>query len=186
MRRGRIWGWKLLLSFCMVAGVFAGNVMMASPAAAALPNCSTAFLGGLLVGNVSVTSATDVPAANGVPEYCEVVVALTTNGEGAGLGLAHVQLKLPATWNNRFLFLGCGGECGSINSVSAESVDTNEALPKGYAVVNTDTGHTDPTNRLDIDRTRSSEHAGLDGFLLSRHPSIDGRRQEACRRLLQK
>src|SRR4029077_5471320 len=25
-------------------------------------------------------------------------------------------------------------------------VDTNEALPQGYAVVNTDTGHTDPTN----------------------------------------
>jgi feruloyl esterase len=146
MRREKIWGWRLLLSFCMVTGMFAGNVMTASPAAAALQNCNAAFLSGLLVGNVSITSATDVPAANGVPEYCQVVAAVTTNGDGAGLGLANIRLRLPATWNNRFLFLGCGGECGSITSVSAEAVDQNEALPQGYAVVNTDTGHTDPTN----------------------------------------
>jgi hypothetical protein len=49
MRRERIWERKLLLSFCMLAGLFAGNVMMASPAAAALPNCNTAFLSGRMV-----------------------------------------------------------------------------------------------------------------------------------------
>ena len=146
MRSERIRLRKLfLLSSCMGLGILAGNIIMASSAAAA-PNCSTAFLDGLFVGNVSVTSATDVPAANGVPEYCNVIAAVTTNGEGASLGLAQVRIRMPVAWNNRFLFLGCGGECGSIASVSAEAVDTAEALPQGYAVVNTDTGHTDPTD----------------------------------------
>jgi feruloyl esterase len=147
MRRERIAGRKvILLSSCMGAALLAGNVMTRPSAAASQPHCNAAFLSNLDVRNVTITSATDVPVATGVPEYCDVVGALVTNGEGAGPGLAHFQIQLPAAWNNRFLFLGCGGECGSIATVSAEVVDTAEALPEGYAVVNTDTGHTDPTD----------------------------------------
>ena len=141
--------WRLkvvLLSSCVGAAGWAGNVMTTSPAAAALPRCNAAFLSKLQVHNVTITSAVDTPAAAGTPEFCNVVGSVVTHGEGAGDGLANFRLQLPAVWNNRFLFLGCGGECGSINSVSAEVDDTNEALPEGYAVVNTDTGHTDPTD----------------------------------------
>jgi feruloyl esterase len=136
----------LLLASCMTAAVLGGNALTASPAAAALPHCNVAFLSRLNVHNVTITSAADTAATATVPEFCSVVAAVATNGEGAGPGLANIRVQLPAIWNNRFLFLGCGGECGSINSTSAEIVDTNEAVPQGYAVVNTDTGHTDPTD----------------------------------------
>ncbi len=58
-----------------------------------------------------------------------------------GPGSAEFRLKLPPVWNNRFLFEGCGGNCGSVTSTSVNPVDAAEALGLGYAVVNTDTGH---------------------------------------------
>ena len=112
----------------------------------------------LSVPNVTVTSATLVPASTvtlpagtfSVPEYCQVIGAVATRGEcpttgpwatGCGPGSAEFRLKLPPVWNNRFLFEGCGGNCGSITSTSVNAVDAAEALGLGYAVVNTDTGH---------------------------------------------
>ena len=60
-------------------------------------------------------------------------------------------LRIPTLWNNRFLFMGCGGSCGSIGtvsssgiytpSVSVNGVDNAKALSLGFAIVNTDTGH---------------------------------------------
>jgi feruloyl esterase len=81
-----------------------------------------------------------------MPHYCEVLGAITTNGEGYGPGSAHFRLKLPVRWNRRFLFEGCGGNCGSITTTSVNPVVDAEALGLGYAVTNTDTGHEqDPT-----------------------------------------
>ena len=112
----------------------------------------------LSVPNVTVTSATLVPASTvtlpagtfSVPEYCQVIGAVATSGEcpttgpwaaGCGPGSAEFRLKLPPVWNNKFLFEGCGGNCGSVTSTSVNPVDAAEALGLGYAVVNTDTGH---------------------------------------------
>ena len=50
-------------------------------------------------------------------------------------------LKLPAAWNHRYVFFGCGGNCGSVDSVSANAVDVAAALSLGFATVNTDAGH---------------------------------------------
>jgi feruloyl esterase len=113
-----------LLSSAFGAGLLASSVFAVAPAAAALPNCTASSLG---IANLTVSSAVDVPVA--------------TNGEGAGPGSAAFVLKLPALWNDRFLFLGCGGNCGSLTNISANGVDVAEALGLGYAVVNTDTGH---------------------------------------------
>lgn len=111
--------------------------------ARAAPTCAASTLN---VPNLTVVSATDVPAAGTTPEYCQVIGAVATNGEGYGPGSAEFRLNLPVAWNNHFLLEGCGGSCGSITSISVNPVDSGEALALGYAVVNTDTGHEqDPT-----------------------------------------
>jgi Tannase and feruloyl esterase len=122
------------------------------------PSCVASTLN---VPNVTVTSATLVPASTvtlpagtfSVPEYCQVIGAVATVGEcpttgpwatgceTGGPGSAKFRLNLPPVWNNRFLFEGCGGNCGSVTSTSVNPVDAAEALGLGYAVVNTDTGH---------------------------------------------
>ena len=112
----------------------------------------------LSIPNVTATSATIIPASTitlpagtfSVPEHCQVIGAVATSGEcpttgpwaaGCGPGSAEFRLNLPPVWNKRFLFEGCGGNCGSITSTSVNAVDAAEALGLGYAVVNTDTGH---------------------------------------------
>jgi feruloyl esterase len=112
----------------------------------------------LSIPNVTVTSATLVPASTvtlpagtfSVPEYCQVIGAVATSGDcpttgpwatGCGPGSAEFRLNLPPVWNHKFLFEGCGGNCGSVTSTSVNPVDAAEALGLGYAVVNTNTGH---------------------------------------------
>jgi feruloyl esterase len=112
----------------------------------------------LSIPNVTVTSATLVPASIvtlpagtfSVPEHCQIIGAVATSGEcpttgpwatGCGPGSAEFRLNLPPVWNKKFLFEGCGGNCGSVTSTSVNPVDAAEALGLGYAVVNTDTGH---------------------------------------------
>jgi tannase/feruloyl esterase len=109
----------------------------------AAPTCTTSTFN---VPNLTVASAVDVPATNTTPEYCQVIGAVATIGEGYDPGSAQFRLKLPVQWNNHFLFEGCGGNCGSITATSVNAVDNAESLGLGYAVVNTDTGHEqDPT-----------------------------------------
>jgi feruloyl esterase len=112
----------------------------------AAPACVVSTLN---VPNVTVTSATDIPATSTMPEYCQIIGAVATNGEGYGPGSAEFRLKLPVVWNNHFLFEGCGGNCGSVTSTSVNPADNAEALGLGFAVVNTDTGHEqDPSTIL--------------------------------------
>jgi hypothetical protein len=126
------------------AGLLAGSVFSASPASATLPNCAVSTLSQFRAASVSITSATEIRANGPTPEYCSIQGSVTTSGEGAGS--AEFVLKLPASWNNRLVFFGCGSNCGSVKDVAANPADTLEALGLGYAVVNTDGGHEqDPT-----------------------------------------
>jgi hypothetical protein len=72
------------------------------------------------------------------------------------------RLTLPDTWNGRFLFMGGGGNDGTIGPAVGVGVGAPDALrpalSQGYAVVNTDGGHTgtsaadfgtDPQARID-------------------------------------
>jgi hypothetical protein len=85
----------------------------------AAPNCVASTLN---VPNLTVASATDVPASGTTPEYCQVIGAVATNGEGYGPGSAEFRLKLPVIWNNLLLFEGCGGNCGSVTSTSVNPI----------------------------------------------------------------
>jgi len=120
------------------------SVIAAVPASGA--DCKVAALSALSVPNVTITSATDVPAAAPKPQYCDVKGSVTTSGEGAGPNSAGFEAMLPANWNGKFIFNGVGGLAGSLNS-SANPVDRAIFLERGYATAITDTGHlnTEPT-----------------------------------------
>ena len=119
-----------------------GCLMVAVPASATQPSCTVAATNAMHVPNLTITMATDVPAANGVPEYCNLIGTVATNGEGGGPGTAGFELEFPATWNEKFLFLGGGGFDGTLPAA------TSEELIKGYATVSTNSGHSTPAGSL--------------------------------------
>src|ERR1700694_1854305 len=134
-------------------GVFillAGLAAILCGTVAAAPTSAMDFKGGALaalgVPNLTITSATDVPAAAPNPQYCDVKGSVATSGEGAGPNSAGFEAMLPAHWNGKFIFHGVGGLAGTFNS-SANPVDRALFLTRGYATAITDTGHlnTDPT-----------------------------------------
>jgi feruloyl esterase len=103
-------------------------------------DCTTDSVNALHVANMSIASATLVPAAPPNPEFCDVKGTVTTTGEGAGDGSANFEVMLPARWNQKFIFHGVGGLAGTMTS-SANPADQQLFLPRGYATAITDTGH---------------------------------------------
>jgi feruloyl esterase len=110
-------------------------VLFAFPAHALLPNCSVSALTSLGIPNMTITSATDVPAAAGIPEFCDILGRVATDGEGAGPSSSAFRIDLPDNWNQKFVFNGGGGFDGSTSRGSALE------LTKGYATASTDSGH---------------------------------------------
>ncbi len=131
----RNWGWTYPLAIgCGIA--------LAAPAANAATACSVGAIEGLAVAGVTIVSATAVDAAGTNPAYCDVVGQLNTSGGGAPAGSAGFELQFPANWNKKFLFFGVGGLAGSAYAdFSANFVDRQGALAKGYATAITDEGH---------------------------------------------
>jgi len=118
-----------------------GAALAPNPAAAATA-CSLGALQALNVRGLDVTAATEIPATATTPEYCAVTGALNTAGLGAGPGSAAFEFRLPANWNQKFLFFGVGGLAGSTYAdFSANPVDLAQALAKGYVTAITDEGH---------------------------------------------
>lgn len=82
-----------------------------------------------------------------MPAHC--VVDARTNErigvDGKNYAIGY-RLTLPDNWNGRFLFMGGGGNDGTIGPATGTNVgpldDLRPALARGYAVVNTDGGHT--------------------------------------------
>ena len=87
-----------------------------------------------------IIAAASVAADGNIPAYCNVVGTLTTEGDGAGRSEARVDIKLPATWNRKFLFVGVGGMGGSLTP-TVNLGDYLHAIDEGYAIAVTDTGH---------------------------------------------
>jgi len=105
-------------------------------ASAAMTGCDAAAINALRIDRLTVTSATDVPAAAPNPEYCDVRGAVDT-----GNNEARFRIQLPANWNRKLLFYGVGGTGGSELAPSVNPIDSGAALGKGYATAITDTGH---------------------------------------------
>src|SRR5215471_1565782 len=141
IREGRVQrGGFSMRSIRLLTYALAGLGLVAVPAEAALPNCNVGALTTLNVPNVTITSAVDVPASGADPEFCNVLGTLRTTGFGAPDGSAQFEIRLPANWNGKFLFLGVGGFAGSLNP-AVNPVDFLGSLGLGYASAVTDTGH---------------------------------------------
>jgi hypothetical protein len=82
------------------------------------------------------------PLAAPLPAYCRLDATLDrrtgADGKSYGIGFA---LALPANWNGRFLFQGGGGLNGTVAPPLGRTGQGDAALPRGFAVVTTDTGH---------------------------------------------
>src|SRR6516162_547449 len=125
-------------------GQCAASLGFAPPTTA--PSCIASTLN---VPNLTVASATLQAATATFPEVCIVTGAVATSGEGYGPGSAQFEALLPVHWNGRFLFLGCGGYCGSV-SFFTNMVDGPEAAFLGYATVFTDAGHEQDASTPDL------------------------------------
>ncbi|MGN6867473.1 MAG: tannase/feruloyl esterase family alpha/beta hydrolase, partial [Solirubrobacteraceae bacterium] len=79
----------------------------------------------------AIASATDVAAANGNPEYCDV--------KGMIAPQTHFDLQLPvSSWQGRYLQNGCGGYCGSVGKQTFPSCDAE--LGGDFAMATDDEG----------------------------------------------
>src|SRR6185503_12128727 len=81
----------------------------------------------------AVTTATTVPAASDVPEYCRV----------SGLIQPEVRFEvtLPAVWNGRLYMFGNGGYAGESLDAPGRLATTRRALARGFATAQMNTGH---------------------------------------------
>jgi hypothetical protein len=75
-----------------------------------------------------VTVSKLVKAGGGVPAYCQI--------KGYIVPQIGFELRLPENWNGKFMEVGCGGWCGSINADACAP-----PLKRGYACVASNMGH---------------------------------------------
>lgn len=118
-------------------GVFASigiliSIGFAPPVAhAQLANsCTISSVQSFAPVDMTIATATDVAAAGTLPEYCDVTGSVTTTGFGAPDGSAKFEEVLPANWNHKFLYFGCGGLCGTVGHPQSGATGT-EGLSKG-------------------------------------------------------
>jgi Tannase and feruloyl esterase len=127
-----------------------------SPASATIPGCTLAALKALapsemIIGQVpnlvilddqpkinTINGVQDVPAnalGDGAAEFCYVTGQIVTNASAHKTTHFAVALPNKANWNGKFMFQGCGGNCGVVYPPNLN------ALHKGYPVWGTDDGH---------------------------------------------
>ncbi|KMO42041.1 feruloyl esterase [Methylobacterium variabile] len=95
-------------------------------------------------GRAALTGTARVRAA--LPAHClvEGTIDPRVGAGGAAYGIGF-QLRLPETWNGRFLFQGGGGLDGvvgeALGAIPVSGATAPPALLRGYAVASTDSGH---------------------------------------------
>jgi feruloyl esterase len=127
-------GSGLLAAGAIAAMAVAGGAVTGAQLAAPAPTPQQSITGGdctsmarLTLPDVSIASATLVPAAPPVPAHCNVLGTLE--------GTIQFRVALPAAgWNGKYFFAGGGGFNGTIPNL-------NQALARGYAAAGSDTGH---------------------------------------------
>lgn len=111
-------------------------VSFGQPAQGSATNSCKALadFGGTQEAPTAITGADFVAATDDLPAYCRVAGEIR---ETIGF-----EVRLPVdSWNEKFLFAGCGGACGEIRIDRADNM-----LARGYATAATDMGHEGRTN----------------------------------------
>lgn len=114
----------LALHALIVLAVFASATTRAAAA-----DCAN--LASLSLKDTTITSATIVPAAGKIPEYCKVLGSIHNLPHSTIL----FEVSLPTTkWNGKYFVAGGGGYNGVVPKLT-------QALTEGYAAAGSDTGH---------------------------------------------
>ena len=102
----------------------------------------------------SILSARTMPAGGPVPQFCRVL--------GQILPEVRFELSLPAQWNGRLYMFGNGGFAGEALDAPARVGIRNAALQRGFAVVQTNTGHdaaVEPLGTFAVDSQKLLDYA---------------------------
>lgn len=98
-----------------------------------------------------------------LPGHCIITGSINprvgVDGKNYAIGF---QLSLPDNWNGRFLYLGGGGNDGTLRDTSLSSsisIGTPSPLGQGFAVVSTDAGHTGTSASFALDPQARIDHA---------------------------
>jgi feruloyl esterase len=83
--------------------------------------------------DLSITTATTIPATADLPEYCRVVGLIQPE--------IRFEVNLPTSWNGRLYMLGNGGFAGEPLDAPVRVATTQRALAQGFATAQTNTGH---------------------------------------------
>lgn len=98
------------------------------------PGRSCASLRDVLPADVTVTSATVVPATGGeAPEHCRV--------RGVIAPEVRFEVNLPTDWNRRLYMFGNGGYAGENLDAPPRRALSDGALRRGFLTTQTNTGH---------------------------------------------
>lgn len=82
---------------------------------------------------LSIVSASTIPAAGDVPEHCRVSVLIPPE--------VNVEVNLPSAWNGRLYMFGNGGFAGEAFEAPNRAANRARSLRNGFATAATDTGH---------------------------------------------
>jgi tannase/feruloyl esterase len=132
----------IIVAFTLVSGgVVAGqngsqfkdwkpSTLEASPVR---PHAECASLIALTDFELSITAASPVAATSDAPEFCRV----------SGLIQPEIrfEVSLPAAWNGRLYMFGNGGYAGEALDAPGRVRSVQRALARGFAAVQTNTGH---------------------------------------------
>lgn len=119
----RLRGATLLAAMIFVCG------LLCSPGSVRAADCGS--LAKLALKDTTISSATVVPAANPVPEYCKVLGSIRNLPQST----IEFEVALPTSkWNGKYFYAGGGGFNGTIPRL-------DQALAEGYAAAGSDTGH---------------------------------------------
>jgi Tannase and feruloyl esterase len=104
-----------------------------APSASAKAKIACGELRSLTGFDLSVISATLIPAAGEVPEHCRVSILVQPE--------VGVEVNLPSAWNGRLYMFGNGGWAGESFESAGRVAHRGRALKYGFATAATDTGH---------------------------------------------
>lgn len=108
--------------------------------------------------DTTIESTAFHPAADGLPAFCEAAGVISPV-EGSRIGVVY---RLPETWNGKVLGLGGGGFSGDTALRTAAP-----GLTRGYATMQTDTGHPLPSGPMgSMDATWLAKDGELDWVAL--------------------
>ncbi len=116
--------------------------------------CAPIPEGALAVQGLVIESSTLQEAGAGFPQHCVLKgrVGDRTGADGKHYAI-RFEMRLPTTWNGRFLHQGNGGSDGEVKAATGDISGTRasggvSALARGFAVLSSDSGHpgADPAN----------------------------------------